>query len=441
MRNSFDFTDLVLLVGTNPLPNYVVGKYFSRCNRNLKRIWLIYSEEDIYRGTKQYANDIKTVLEKETGGSIKIEKEPISDVGHGSRISKEIREILSPKRCEAEEVHLNYTGGTKAMSVHVYRELEKLWKDKFSASYLDARDFSIKFDDNLVYDDTEDLRRTIDISWDDLFKLHNTQKITEKKDMDKEYPDYINPEEIENIQNKLFILVENGKVPELKEWNKQLIELLKKLKDIKENKELAYETIYEAMNKFSFNDNRILFEFLASFPEEDQFIDKNGKLVHENFCCYGKRKEKLVSFLNGKWLESYVYHVVKKMKPECEPLLNYKLVPISTDSKSEKDFEMDVIIKNGYQVCGISCATDTKQGDLKDKGFEVILRSRQMGGDEARSILVTLLDKKIDISRFERDLKASAGSGYENFIVLGIDDLPPDRMWGRIRKHVFEEVV
>ena len=26
--SNFDFTDLILLVGTNPLPNYVVGKYF-----------------------------------------------------------------------------------------------------------------------------------------------------------------------------------------------------------------------------------------------------------------------------------------------------------------------------------------------------------------------------------------------------------------------------
>jgi hypothetical protein len=77
---------------------------------------------------------------------------------------------------------------------------------------------------------------------------------------------------------------------------------------------------------------------------------------------------------------------------------------------------------------------------MKIKGFEVILRSRQMGGDEARSILVTLLNKK-DIDRFERDLKRSAGSGHENFIVLGIDDLPPDRMWEKIRKHVFEEGV
>jgi uncharacterized protein YjgD (DUF1641 family) len=342
MSNSFDFTDLVLLVGTNPLPNYVVGKYFSLCNQDMKRIWLIYSKEnEFYKGTIQYADDIEAVLKKEVKREIKIKKEPIRDISRSSVISHEIKEILSPGKCEAEKVHLNYTGGTKAMSVHVYRELERLWDHKFSASYLDARDFRIKFDNDQEYS-TEDLRRTIDISWDDLFQLHNTQKITEKKDIDKEYPDYIKPEEIEKILNKLSVLVEKGKVSELKEWSKWFNNLLKELKDIKES---AYETINKAMNKFNLNNNRILFEFLASFPEEDQFIDKNGKLVHDNFHCQGYRKEKLANFLNGKWLESYVYHLIKRMKPGCDPLLNYRLVPVTTNSGSEKDFEMDAIIK------------------------------------------------------------------------------------------------
>lgn len=427
MSKKHDFTDLVLLVGTNPLPNYVVGKYFSLHNQNLNRIWLIYSEKTEFNkgGTKQYADDIEAVLKKEIARDINIKKEPISEISRSSDISNETREILSPGKCEEiEKLHLNYTGGTKAMSVHVYRELEKLWGQRFSASYLDARDFSIKFDDYMEYD-IEDLRKTIEISWEGLFQLHNT-KMTKKGER---YLDYLRPEEIENVLSKLFILVEKGKVAELKEWVKESNKLKPNITD-----KSTHDIINETMARFNINNNRVIFEFLKSLPEDDQ-----------NFYVSGKRKEKFSEFLNGKWLEIYVCQLIKKMKPESAPLLNYNLIPItdSQNSKNKKDFEMDVIMKNGYQICGISCGTAIgkgKEGELKNKGFEVILRSRQLGGDEARAILVTLLNKN-DIDRFERDLKGSAGSGRDNFTVLGIDDLPPEKMWSKIEKHVFKEGV
>lgn len=39
------FEHLILLIGTNPLPNFVVAEYFLRENSNLKNLYLIYSEE------------------------------------------------------------------------------------------------------------------------------------------------------------------------------------------------------------------------------------------------------------------------------------------------------------------------------------------------------------------------------------------------------------
>ncbi len=37
----YNFENLVLLVGTNPLPNYVVGKHFLMNNPDLKKIWQV----------------------------------------------------------------------------------------------------------------------------------------------------------------------------------------------------------------------------------------------------------------------------------------------------------------------------------------------------------------------------------------------------------------
>ncbi len=65
MSTNLNFSNLVLLVGTNPLPNYVVAKYFCSNNKNLRRIWLLYSEKTAFEeGTKQYAEDIEAVLKK-----------------------------------------------------------------------------------------------------------------------------------------------------------------------------------------------------------------------------------------------------------------------------------------------------------------------------------------------------------------------------------------
>ena len=61
-----EFTDLILLIGTNPLPNYVVAKHFLENNPLLQRIWLVHSEETRYQaGTSFQAKNLEKVLEEQ----------------------------------------------------------------------------------------------------------------------------------------------------------------------------------------------------------------------------------------------------------------------------------------------------------------------------------------------------------------------------------------
>ena len=76
-------------------------------------------------------------------------------------------------------------------------------------------------------------------------------------------------------------------------------------------------------------------------------------------------KSTVTGFLDGKWLEVYVYNVITQgirndnklkalyEKGEIEVADNWKI----RKKGSGKDFELDVILLNGYQVCGISCTT------------------------------------------------------------------------------------
>ena len=219
-EKSYDFTDLVLLVGTNPLPNYVVAKYFYLTNnKDLQRIWLFYSEGSrFYEGTAQYADDIEGVLRKELiPGTPEIIKAPLSNISQANVILDQVKKHLIKRESDIKKIHLNYTGGTKAMAVHTYRELENEIKARlggnFSASYLDARDFNIKIDQ---YPEklTGDLRKLIQLKWEDLFALHNNEKIER---YGKNYFENID-DQSEIIMQSIADLAEKNKLLDFRSW-------------------------------------------------------------------------------------------------------------------------------------------------------------------------------------------------------------------------------
>lgn len=445
MSTNLNFSNLVLLVGTNPLPNYVVAKYFCSNNKNLRRIWLLYSEKTAFEeGTKQYAEDIEAVLKK-IKPDIHIEKSPLSDVSKDCDITKDVKDQLLQGIDRNSKVHLNYTGGTKSMAVHVYRFLEENLNNRFSASYLDARNYCIVFD-NRIEKDTDDLRGNIKISWDDLFQLHNCKRtLGETK-----YLDCLKQVEKENLLQRMINMAEKGKLLEIKKFYQECnnIRLFSKPK---ENEAIDMSCLKKLIDKklASFNpkNNPELFEFLAAFPEEDRIVDENGNWLYDNFPYSGKNRSKntnkLNGFLSGKWLEAYVYWVIKTKKPELDPIINLSARTLKINTP--KTFEIDILVKNGYQICGISCGTAMGKGcesQLKQKGFEVILRSRQLGGDEALAILVTILQEKDpgdkeEIRKLKQDLKDSTRANPRKFIVLCAEDLHPNKLYEKINEHFY----
>ena len=437
MSKQYDFTDLVLLIGNNPLPNYVVAKFFHLTNKNLQRIWLIHSEENKFsRGTGRYADNIENVLRNEfKNPNIQYLKEPLPDVSQVSEIVSEVKKLFSNREAQIKSLHLNYTGGTKAMSVHVYQALNNMFKEKFSASYLDARDYHMKFDKNpdLI---TGELRSQIRINSSDLFKLHNSEIITEGR----AYLDSLQDKSLtEEMMQNLAKLANRNELLDLRNWftdaNKAgLFEEGKKDRN----------QIDMALAKYSPQNNPELFAHLALFPENDRFADKKGNWIYSNFD--NKVNSNLLrKFNEGGWLESYVAWVLRKH------IRNHEDISSNIELKTKgnmgsKRFEIDVLVINGYQICGISCGTAIKHdkkgreklsNSLKNKGFEIILRSSQIGGEEARSVLVTLLERNL-ARDLEKDLKAATGAGEHKFIVLGRDDLPEEKMWKKLHEHIYE---
>lgn len=446
--NSYDFSDLVLLIGTNPLPNFVVAKYFMENNPNLHRIWMIISEDTQFQeSTKKLADNLRSVL-TEINKDMKNEIDfpapfPIRDIGDAELIDNTVssmqRKIIKLENfCK---VHLNYTGGTKSMSVHAYHTI----KEKFEAgqcefSYLDGRDFKLKMDFQKSKTISK-MRQKVNISTLELIKLHDCNKVGE---FEKKKEKTLNTiKELEPARKYLEGLIGTENWQEKWRGFSDNGYLLKTIVDdmySKQEKEnsLPLET---RMQKYVANEH--VLEAMRLLSPEYRLLQDDNTIVPKND---GKRRntnEKAADFFGGVWLEHYLYEFLNTKIKEMDEVKDAPQttaietdVSIKKENTQNKDFQIDLLLINGYQVCGISCTTDATPKICKGKGFEIIHRTQQFGGEEAKAILVCFLENE-QIEDFETDIKSHTSTDSK-FKVLGIDDLAPDRLWEKINEFVWE---
>lgn len=430
MEKKYNFENLVLLVGTNPLPNYVVGKYFLMNNPDLKKIWLVYSEKQNDFGTREIAERIKDVLYKDFSN---FEFCPLENISDARDIKKNVETNILEKLTNS--VHLNYTGGTKTMAVHVYRAIEKYKKiSNKSFSYLDARMFVLTDDEKGIV--TEDLRKSIDISFDNLIKLHGYEKY-------KEEGNYLS---WKDVLHEFEHIIQAGKLRNYFDWKTKIIRKIYYINDNFEKRvKKAIENISEGLEDFNKDPlKQDVICVLNKIPPEYSILDDNCNLwipdKNINNDGYKSRIRPAIDFLDGKWLENYVYKILEDgLSKNISISLNWKL----KKEMNGKDFELDIVIINGYQICGISITTSQKEDLCKSKGFEVFHRVNQIGGDEAKAILITCLahnsDKGDQVTKMGDDLRVETNS---NILVLGLEDLVKEKLLSKITEFIgFKEVI
>ena len=88
----------------------------------------------------------------------------------------------------------------------------------------------------------------------------------------------------------------------------------------------------------------------------------------------------------------------------------------------DKNFELDVVAVLGHQIVVVSCTVDRNQEMIKKKGMEAILRARQLGGDEARAIVLCSAVKNVT-DNIQRELHDEIGS-----------TAPPLEIWGKTKQ-------
>ena len=87
---------------------------------------------------------------------------------------------------------------------------------------------------------------------------------------------------------------------------------------------------------------------------------------------------------------------------------------------SVKPFELDVVAVLGYQIVVVSCTLAYNHASVKGKGMEAILRMRQLGGAEARAIVVCGASREAQ-RLIQAELKEETGHSNLSLEIWGKD--------------------
>ena len=364
---------LILLVGTNPLPNLVAAELLLEPGGT---IYLIHSRDtatvterlERYLGNKGYSVEIPQTVEEADAHDIE------------DKISALVTELDG-------RVGLNYTGGTKAMAVHAYRAVEHIRSDAIF-SYLDANSFEMRFDHPIRH---EKVLLEVTPGLEELLNLHGAFF---QKGSPKSYEDIV----MLPVSQALARAASRDGLRDWRQWCEK--ELRRKAHNGKgwkaksklRNLEVRWPT------------DESLAEAVQSLREALGLQD-NATLPLDPAKIPGwpfRRREPrhLCQWLDGEWLEHYVLHSVVSVAGPLK--LHDCVMNLRTDrDRSDVDLELDVAAMRGYQLFGISCTTSVKKHLVKSKLFEAYVRVRQLGGDEARVGLISGWNKP---EKFEREV-------------------------------------
>ncbi|MBL8170416.1 MAG: DUF1887 family protein [Acidobacteria bacterium] len=363
---------LFLLVGTNPLPDWVAAKLLLRDGGKL---WLVHS---------QTTNEVAIRLANYSTQNKLCQPQfvPVANPWDFDSVRTALEAVLDSQQFDS--VGLNYTGGTKVMSVHAHRVFANRFPQKAILSYLEAPYCLMHFEPvepgyPRGYKIPVGTLDAVKFDFKELARLHEDFQRIHPKDKVKAWAI---AEMVRDVHQTF-----NGQLA----WRKDCDAYLRRRENrnkFKSPAELQTQPIPCAHS----------FPRLAEALLRRPATGTNTLLDVVNASDGQFRNvTELAEWLDGKWLEHLVLGLllehqetygIHSIGSNIEPSLESE-----EDSKRYKiQFEIDVAAMRGYQLHAISCYSGSTEATCKLKLFEVFTRARQLGGDEARAALVCNVD-------------------------------------------------
>ncbi len=420
------------------MPNWVAAQLLVRPAGTAH---LVYTS-----GVRKHAERLKAILEE--GQKSKAEAKRIkigwfeTAEANARKIFDDIRRYAEGlKRTNGGVIGLNYTGGTKMMSVHAHRVMRDLGLTA-SLSYLDARSLQMKFDHPNGGDFDVSLDERIRIEIKKLLRLHD------------DYPDQkIKYErEAKGADAAAGLIGVHTKYSGQYVWGAWCRKNLRELKDdpsayqrqverldgeILPTEEDFSREILAQLNRQTQQDDpkqrispadvpRYQQKIVAGYRQMLDKLHVNGgdnlrTVVANNSGAFANSLV-LAKWLHGMWLEHYTFAQLQSVADGCDINQNGLAINLETVNGEGREFEADVIALRGYQLFYLTCYTGNENNRSKQKLFEALERAAQLGGDEAKVGLVCNSDSPIKLRQeCEADWESFASNQIE---VFGREDLP-----------------
>jgi len=333
---------LFLLVGANPLPNYVTALSLAKPSA---RVYLVHSVE-----TANIANRLIAALGLTCEAGIKIQV----DDADADNIFSKVKAHAQGKR----SIGLNYTGGTKAMAVHAYRAVQSVDPDAVF-SYLEASTLEMLIDRTGIPSWRYPVGVRVHVSLETLLGMHGVTY--DPKKLRKE------PMQVD------------------------LSTALAQLHTTKEGVQTWWDWRREGSQGWTTlpNGEPGLEEVEATLKQMCGGVTPTPALVAAALDC-----EKLPSctrWFKGDWLENYTLHALTRVVNQHDDVRDFGMNLMCSGEDPQGHgftFQFDVAAMRGYQLFALSCIASDQKGKCKEHLFEAYIRARQMGGDEAKIALV-----------------------------------------------------
>lgn len=470
---------LFLLVGENPLPNYIAARMLLKEGGT---VYLVHSTD-----TAGKADCLKRRLKPVNVELISLGKSEADSSVIRAKIQTQVKKILRDH--PNATFGLNYTGGTKAMSVHSYRGLfDASGVDNPVFSYLDARSLQMLIDRENNPPKPEPVNEKL--SLEEIFDLHDLRWESEKKPV----PDPILPElaiEFAKLHTDPSLVIgwrwwcDNALKPATKilkkkqnkppewEWkkdnqidkvilkpdfavqklNEALQESLKQPEGGKSLLEAFQQENFKIVKELvDFYNALWLSEYTPQIEKVTQLLVQGGYLGESEVELslkqiaeiskqsdvkekpYLEKSKDACRWLDGLWLEHYTLHQVQEISKSHPGWINDSGMSFEVKDANKK-FEFDVAFVKDYQLFALSCTTDASKGLCKSKLFEAYIRARQLGGEQARVALVCCYDKPKDLAD-EMKFDSAVDKADPKIAVFGCKEL--DNLHVHIKKWIDE---
>lgn len=403
---------VVMTVGLNPLPCLVEAHRLCCIVKERTGRWphfLVVRGRDYE--TRQIFQYLVRKLEAATKGQVVLNHEEVHLQGDAvydpKTIFDEARNKIAARLASATTIHFPYTGGTKAMSLHVYEALRASVSGEVILSYLGRARHRLLSGSNQFPADLGDEREEWNLSLDELAHLHAFKRVS---------PKTVDPK-VEVLASRMLTLMMQGGYDGYwnwlgKEWKRAFRGSNEK--DVYIEKLRSWPTVevpwygsgLPAWSDFS--------EDLASVPAFGASRVWQQTNRGWNIRVDASLKDFLIPlyrFFDNQSLELYVYSKLRELLPEQYPVEHSIKFQ---ETVSRKECEIDIAAVLGYQLIGMSCTLSKDYGQCKRKGFEILHRARQIGGDQALGTLVCLLDKRSALD-LERELTDDAETAFRVF--------------------------